>query len=85
VLLFFTVGYKLEPLEERALETFVDNGGGLVALHCASASFGKLADLVAAHRRQIHRPLQRAAQARHQDHRQQASDHERRRALHHHR
>jgi len=40
VLLFFTVGYKLEPLEERALETFVDNGGGLVALHCASASFG---------------------------------------------
>lgn len=40
VVVFFTVGYKLDPIREKALEQFVDNGGGLVAIHCASASFG---------------------------------------------
>jgi type 1 glutamine amidotransferase len=40
VIVFFTVGYKLDPVEDRALEKFVEDGGGLVAIHCASASFG---------------------------------------------
>jgi uncharacterized protein len=40
VVVFFTVGYKLDQVEDRALEQFVDEGGGLVAIHCASASFG---------------------------------------------
>jgi type 1 glutamine amidotransferase len=40
VLLFYTVGHKLNDAQERALEQFVEEGGGLVALHGASASFG---------------------------------------------
>jgi type 1 glutamine amidotransferase len=40
VIVFFTVGYKLNEVEDRALEQFVEAGGGLVAIHCASASFG---------------------------------------------
>jgi len=43
VVIFYTVGYKLDPIREKALEQFVDNGGGLVAIHCASASFGSSA------------------------------------------
>jgi type 1 glutamine amidotransferase len=40
VLVFFTVGYKLDQVQDRALEQYVEEGGGLVAIHCASASFG---------------------------------------------
>jgi type 1 glutamine amidotransferase len=40
VLLFYTTGYKLNEVQERAIEKFVEDGGGLVALHGASASFG---------------------------------------------
>jgi uncharacterized protein len=40
VLLFYTTGYSLNPEPERALEAFVNDGGGIVALHGASASFG---------------------------------------------
>jgi len=40
VLLFYTTGYSLNPEQERALEAFVNDGGGIVALHGASASFG---------------------------------------------
>jgi type 1 glutamine amidotransferase len=39
VLVFYTTGYKLGELEERALQQFVEEGGGIVALHGASASF----------------------------------------------
>jgi type 1 glutamine amidotransferase len=39
VLVFYTTGYQLNELQERALQTFVEEGGGLVALHGASASF----------------------------------------------
>src|SRR5262245_50758893 len=31
VLVFYTVGGKLEPAAEKALQTFVEEGGGLVA------------------------------------------------------
>src|SRR5581483_6598367 len=37
---FYTTGYKLTETQERALEKFVEDGGGLVAIHGASASFG---------------------------------------------
>jgi type 1 glutamine amidotransferase len=40
VLVFYTTGYKLDEVQERALEKFVEDGGGIVALHGASASFG---------------------------------------------
>src|SRR5258708_767703 len=40
VLVFYTVGHKLDDVQERALEKFVEDGGGIVALHGASASFG---------------------------------------------
>jgi type 1 glutamine amidotransferase len=40
VLVFYTVGHKLNDVQERALEKFVEDGGGIVALHGASASFG---------------------------------------------
>jgi uncharacterized protein len=43
VLVFYTTGYKLDPVQERALEQFVEDGGGIVALHGASASFGNSA------------------------------------------
>lgn len=41
VLLFYTVGQDLTPEQEGALRGFVEAGGGIVALHGASASFGK--------------------------------------------
>jgi hypothetical protein len=40
VVVFYTVGDKLDQVQDRALEQFVEDGGGLVAIHCASASFG---------------------------------------------
>ena len=40
VLLFYTVGQNLSPEQENALQAFLDAGGGMVALHGASASFG---------------------------------------------
>jgi type 1 glutamine amidotransferase len=40
VLVFYTSGYKLNDAQERALETFVEDGGGIVALHGASGTFG---------------------------------------------
>src|SRR5581483_10287366 len=40
VAVFYTTGYKLTETQERALEKFVEDGGGLVAIHGASASFG---------------------------------------------
>jgi type 1 glutamine amidotransferase len=40
VLLFYTTGLELSPAAEKALQRFVDEGGGIVALHGASASFG---------------------------------------------
>ncbi len=43
VLVFYTVGQRLSPEQERALQTFVEQGGGLVAIHGASASFGNSA------------------------------------------
>ena len=39
VLLFYTSKYQLDELQERALEKFVEDGGGLVGLHGASFSF----------------------------------------------
>ncbi len=39
VLLFYTSRYQLNELQERALEKFVEDGGGLVGLHGASFSF----------------------------------------------
>src|SRR5438067_3851912 len=39
VLLFYTLRYQLDELQERALEKFVEDGGGLVGLHGASFSF----------------------------------------------
>jgi len=39
VLLFYTSKYKLNELQERALEKFVEDGGGIVGLHGASFSF----------------------------------------------
>ena len=40
LVIFYTVGYKLGEPQERALEKFVEDGGGVAAVHCASASFG---------------------------------------------
>jgi type 1 glutamine amidotransferase len=40
VLAFYTVGQRLSPEQETALEAFVESGGGVVAIHGASASFG---------------------------------------------
>jgi type 1 glutamine amidotransferase len=40
VLIFYTTGYKLDETQERALEKFVEDGGGIVALHGASGTFG---------------------------------------------
>lgn len=39
VLVFYTSRYQLDELQERALEKFVEDGGGLVGLHGASFSF----------------------------------------------
>ncbi len=40
VLVFYVVAGQLDPASEKAIQTFVEDGGGLVALHGASASFG---------------------------------------------
>jgi type 1 glutamine amidotransferase len=40
VLLFFTSGYKLNEAQERGLESFLEQGGGIVAIHGASLTFG---------------------------------------------
>jgi uncharacterized protein (TIGR03000 family) len=40
VLLFYTSGYKMNEKQERAIKRFLDEGGGIVALHGASGSFG---------------------------------------------
>jgi type 1 glutamine amidotransferase len=39
VLVFYTSGYKLDELQERALEKFVEDGGGIVGIHGASLTF----------------------------------------------
>lgn len=39
VLVFYTSGHKLDEVQERALEKFVEDGGGIVGLHGASFSF----------------------------------------------
>src|SRR5438132_11417086 len=39
VLLFYTSKYKLNEIQERALEKFVEDGGGIVGIHGASFSF----------------------------------------------
>jgi type 1 glutamine amidotransferase len=43
VVIFYTVGMELGPAQEKALQAFVEDGGGLVAIHGASASFGNSA------------------------------------------
>ena len=40
VLVFYTVGNRLDAEQEKALQTFVEEGGGLIAIHGATASFG---------------------------------------------
>jgi type 1 glutamine amidotransferase len=40
VLVFYTVGNNLSAEQEKAIQKFVEDGGGLVAIHGASASFG---------------------------------------------
>jgi type 1 glutamine amidotransferase len=40
VLVFYTSGYRLDDMQERALERFVDDGGGIVGIHGASLTFG---------------------------------------------
>jgi type 1 glutamine amidotransferase len=40
VLVFYTVGNKLDEASEKALQRFVEDGGGIVAIHGATASFG---------------------------------------------
>jgi len=40
VVVFYTVGQSLNPQQEAALQGFVEAGGGVVAIHGASASFG---------------------------------------------
>jgi type 1 glutamine amidotransferase len=40
VLVFYTVGQSLDARQEAALQSFVEAGGGVVAIHGASASFG---------------------------------------------
>jgi len=39
VAVFYTVGQALNPQQEAALQAFVESGGGIVAIHGASASF----------------------------------------------
>jgi type 1 glutamine amidotransferase len=39
VLVFYTSGYKLNEIQERALEKFVEDGGGIVGIHGASLTF----------------------------------------------
>jgi type 1 glutamine amidotransferase len=39
VLVFYTSGYQLNDAQERALEKFVEDGGGIVAIHSAAGSF----------------------------------------------
>lgn len=39
VLVFYTSGHKLTELQERALQKFVEDGGGIVGIHGASFSF----------------------------------------------
>jgi type 1 glutamine amidotransferase len=39
VLVFYTMGYGLNDAQERALQKFVEDGGGIVALHSASLTF----------------------------------------------
>lgn len=39
VIVFYTSRYTKDDLQERALEKFLDEGGGIVALHGASGSF----------------------------------------------
>src|SRR5207244_12068435 len=41
--MFYTMGLSLGPEQERALQAFVEDGGGLVAIHSASGSFGNSA------------------------------------------
>jgi type 1 glutamine amidotransferase len=41
VIAFYTVGQTLSPEQEKALQTFVEQGGGIVAIHGASASFNR--------------------------------------------
>ena len=43
VLLFYTSGYKLNDAQERNLEKFVEDGGGIVGIHGASLTFGNSA------------------------------------------
>jgi type 1 glutamine amidotransferase len=40
VLVFNTVFGKLDPAAEKAVQTFVEDGGGLVGIHGVTASFG---------------------------------------------
>jgi type 1 glutamine amidotransferase len=40
VLVFYTSGYKLNEAQERALDKFVEDGGGIVGIHGASLTFG---------------------------------------------
>jgi type 1 glutamine amidotransferase len=40
VLVFYTSGYSLNDAQERALEKFVEDGGGIVGIHGASLTFG---------------------------------------------
>lgn len=40
VLVFYTSGYQLNEAQERALEKFVEDGGGIVGIHGASLTFG---------------------------------------------
>jgi uncharacterized protein (TIGR03000 family) len=39
VLLFYTSGYKMNENQERAIKRFLDEGGGIVAIHGASLTF----------------------------------------------
>jgi type 1 glutamine amidotransferase len=43
VLVFYTSGYKLTEPQERALQKFVEEGGGIVGIHGASLTFGNSA------------------------------------------
>ncbi len=40
VLVFYTSGYRLNEPQERALQKFVEDGGGIVGIHGASLTFG---------------------------------------------
>jgi type 1 glutamine amidotransferase len=39
VLVFYTSGYNLNDAQERALEKFVEDGGGIIGIHGASLTF----------------------------------------------